>query len=273
MKPIKRVAVIHDLCGVGKAALTNILPILSVMGIEPCPVPTMILSTHTGGYGVPNMVRLPGYIKACADHYTANQIMFDAIFIGYLGSHEVIEEVIYFISKYPDALIIVDPVFGDHGKCYRNFDMNYVEAIKALLPYASVITPNFTEACFLAGNDYEQEFSISTINKVCEKLLCLGPSNVVITSLPEDESGKSGNMIADRNTKEVINYRSTGDAYPGTGDIFTAVMIGSLLQDKCLKESCQRAHEFVYDCLEKSSQYDYPVREGVMLESVLKSLV
>ena len=46
-KPIQRAAILHDLCTVGKAAMTNILPVLSVLGVEACPVPTMVLSTHT----------------------------------------------------------------------------------------------------------------------------------------------------------------------------------------------------------------------------------
>ena len=49
MRPVKKVALLHDLCGVGKAALMNMMPILSVMGMEACPIPTILLSTHTGG--------------------------------------------------------------------------------------------------------------------------------------------------------------------------------------------------------------------------------
>ena len=61
---MKKIALLHDLCGVGKAALTNMMPILSVMGIESCPIPTMLLSTHTGGYGTPAVARIPAeYIR------------------------------------------------------------------------------------------------------------------------------------------------------------------------------------------------------------------
>ena len=49
MRPVKKVALLHDLCGVGKAALTNMVPVLSVMGIEACPIPTILLSTYRGG--------------------------------------------------------------------------------------------------------------------------------------------------------------------------------------------------------------------------------
>ena len=63
---MKKIALLHDLCGVGKAALTNMMPILSVMGIESCPIPTMLLSTHTGGYGTPAVARIPQNISGTA---------------------------------------------------------------------------------------------------------------------------------------------------------------------------------------------------------------
>ena len=104
MRPVKKVALLHDLCGVGKAALTNMVPVLSVMGIEACPIPTILLSTHTGGYGKPVMEKISTtYIRECAEHYVANQVTFDLIFVGYLGSEGMIEAVEYFLSCFPDA--------------------------------------------------------------------------------------------------------------------------------------------------------------------------
>ena len=47
---VKRVAAIHDLSGFGRASLTAIIPILSSMGVQVCPLPTAILSNHTGGF-------------------------------------------------------------------------------------------------------------------------------------------------------------------------------------------------------------------------------
>ena len=49
----KKVLCIHDLSGVGRCSLAVILPVLSVMGIQPVALPTVVLSTHTGGFGTP----------------------------------------------------------------------------------------------------------------------------------------------------------------------------------------------------------------------------
>ena len=85
-KPIQRAAILHDLCTVGKAAMTNILPVLSVLGVEACPVPTMVLSTHTGGYGKPAIYPLSGFAGFCGMNLKCLGFSFDAFFVGYLGN-------------------------------------------------------------------------------------------------------------------------------------------------------------------------------------------
>ena len=45
---IKRVAVINDLSGLGKCSLTAAIPVLSVMGVQACPLPTAVLTNQTG---------------------------------------------------------------------------------------------------------------------------------------------------------------------------------------------------------------------------------
>ena len=54
----KKVLCIHDLSGMGRCSLAVILPVLSVMGVQPVALPTVVLSTHTGGLGTP--ARLDG---------------------------------------------------------------------------------------------------------------------------------------------------------------------------------------------------------------------
>lgn len=156
MRPVKKIALLHDICGVGKAAMMNMTPILSMMGIEACPIPTVLLSTHTGGYGTPAIYHVPGeYIRTCADHYKKENITFDAIFVGYLGNVDVIDSVIYFISQFPDTKVILDPIMGDHGKYYSNFDESYGTSMRRLLPYSDVILPNLTEMYLLAEKEYQ----------------------------------------------------------------------------------------------------------------------
>ena len=45
---MKKVAVIQDLSSFGKCSLTAAIPVLSVMGVQACPLPTAILTAQTG---------------------------------------------------------------------------------------------------------------------------------------------------------------------------------------------------------------------------------
>ena len=61
---VKKVAAIHDLSGYGRASLTTIIPILSNMKVQVCPVPTAILSTHTGGFEGYSFIDLTDYMAS-----------------------------------------------------------------------------------------------------------------------------------------------------------------------------------------------------------------
>ncbi len=46
----RSVIVANDVVGVGKVALSSALPVLSTCQIEVIPMPTVLLSSHTGGF-------------------------------------------------------------------------------------------------------------------------------------------------------------------------------------------------------------------------------
>lgn len=270
-KPVTRVAVIHDLCGVGKAAMTNILPVLSVMGIEVCPLPTMVLSAHTGGYGKPVMRALPAFVGQSAGHLRENGIRFDDIFVGYLGNISMVEEVRTLLRQYPEAYVLLDPIMADHGAYYRNYDEAYGKAMRKLLEYSDVITPNYTESCFLTGESYEEKCTEEKLCRICEKLKELGTRQTVITSVPIS-GAEIGIAVCSKDGLRVLRRNRAGRAYPGTGDLFAAVLKGSMIQGKSLMESVVKAHDFVSRCIKMSDAFGYPVREGVMLEPNLRFL-
>ena len=60
--------------------------------------------------------------------------------------------------------------------------------------------------------------------------------------------------------------------FPGTGDIFTSVITGSLLQGDSLPIAMDRAVQFVSLAIHASFGHKFPMREGVLLERVLDSL-
>ena len=276
-KPIKRVAAIHDLSGFGKASLNVVIPILSSMKIQVCPVPTAILSTHTGGFENYTFLDLTDYMKEYINHWKTLDISFDAIYSGFLGSEkqiDIVSDFIDYFSKNNESLVVVDPVMGDDGVLYPTITADLVNQMRKLISKSEVITPNFTEACFLLGEHYREDVNVDTLKKWLKTLSKTGPKIVIITSVPEKDSTRTGvvayNSYDDRYWK--VTNRHIRALYPWTGDAFTSVIVGSLLNGDSLSIAIDKATQFVIMALKASYGYNYPKREGILLEKVLDTL-
>ena len=273
MKSIKKIAILHSLCTVGKASLTNMIPVLSTMGIEACPIPTVLLSTHTGGYKTPARQTVDAdYLRMCADHYRENGVAFDAIFVGYLGSVDMALAVQYFLEQFPEATVILDPIMGDQGTLYANLNEDYVQAFLKLFPYADIILPNFTEACLLTGTVYEESCVDGRIRLLCEALHHKGANSVIITSIPTADQTK-GIVLSQDHTIESFFLDGEATEFHGTGDVFDAVFCGAYLLGQDINTCIYRAHDFVRACIKESASSSYPKREGLILERNLSLLV
>ncbi|ATD58683.1 Putative Phosphomethylpyrimidine kinase type-1 [Clostridium chauvoei JF4335] len=264
------------MCGIGKAALTNIMPVISVMGIEACPIPTLILSTHTGGFGKPVIKYTEGFIEETIEHYRENEISFQGIFVGYLGNKENLNSAKNFIKKFKNEnnLVVFDPICGDSGNLYSNFNDEYVKDLKEIIRFSNIITPNFTEACLLSGKKVKESISEEEIKDILKSLINLGARDIIVTSIPMKEN-EIGVLIYNSkiNSFKVISHKKEIKSYPGTGDIFASVLIGSLIKGLSIEEASEKASDFVLECIKESNKYDYPSKEGVLLEKCLFKLV
>lgn len=273
MKPMKKIALLHSMCSVGKASLTNMIPILSSMGMEACPIPTMLLSTHTGGFGTPATCRVETeYIRSCADHYKQNGVSFDVIFVGYLGNADMVSAVQYFLDAFPDASVVLDPILGDHGTYYRNLGPEYIHAFQKLLPYADVVLPNLTEACLLTDTSYAEDLSEKQISQICQTLQKAGAKNVIVTSVPAAKE-QVGLALSMGTQTDFFALPKEKEDFHGSGDLFDAVFMGAFLNGNSIEDSILKAHNFVGTCIKESGQYDYPKREGLLIEKNLSLLV
>lgn len=269
-----RVAAIHDLSGFGRCSLSVILPVISAMGIQVVPVPTAILSTHTGGFGEVERIDLTDYIGNCLTHYRRLEIQMDCVYTGYLSSTEQVRHCLEFFDAYPAALKIVDPVMGDHGKLYRSFTPTLVEGITRLATQADVITPNLTEAAILLDEPMPTgQVTTAAARSMLARLSEKGPQRVVITGVTL-ATGEYANICYDRQHnsywKSVSDYLPV--SYPGTGDIFAAVLTGSLLSGDSLPMAMDRAAGYVGLTIKTTYGYSTQPREGVMLEDTLERL-
>ncbi|EKN39497.1 pyridoxamine kinase, partial [Clostridium botulinum CFSAN001627] len=151
----KKVAAIHDISGYGRASLTTVIPIISLMGTQVCPIPTAVLSTHTGGFGSPEIIDLTDNLQAYINHWKSLNLDFNCIYSGYLGSVHQINIISNFIKyfKKKDTLVVIDPVMGDDCELYSAIDYEMVHKMREFIKLAHVITPNYTEACYLLNKD------------------------------------------------------------------------------------------------------------------------
>ena len=277
---IKKVAAIHDLSGFGRASLTTVIPILSTMGIQVCPVPTAILSTHTSNFTGYSFIDLTDYMEEHIAHWKKLNLEFDCIYSGFLGSPRQIKIVSDFVDHFghKDNLVVVDPVMGDNGHLYGTMGEEMIVEMRKLVSKADIITPNFTEAAFLLGEKYKETTTEEKVKDWLVRISEMGPKIVIITSVPDEkinEFEKNMSVIAYNREDDVfwkVSCKYIPVSYPGTGDAYTSVLIGSLLQGDSLPVAIDRAMQFVTQCIKASYGFKYPSREGVLLERNLNTL-
>lgn len=269
-----KVAAIHDLSGIGRCSLSVILPTLSAQGIQVCPVPTAILSAHTGGFGDVVLRDLTDYISPALKHYKNLEYKFDCVYSGFLASMEQIDHCLEFFEYYKNALKVVDPVMADHGKPYKTCTPELRSRMKELVAIADIITPNITEAAILLGeNPIQPDVSMQQIKSYLVRLSELGPEIVVVTSVFSD--GKAYNIGYDREHSKFwrIPYNMISANYPGTGDVFASVLTGSILRGDSLPIAMNRATAFLERAIKTTYSYSTDTRDGIMLESCLDFLI
>ncbi len=279
--PLRRVAAIHDISCFGRCALTVILPTLSAMGLQAVPVPTCLLSSHTGGFTELYFEDCTPSMSEIADHFERLGLKFDAIYTGFLGNDSQIALVGDFIRRFSDerTLVLVDPVMGDGGELYSTYTPKLMRGMSALCRHAHVITPNLTEACFLTDTPYadtsgmsERELS-SFAKELCEQLAQTGAEKTVLTGL---HAGADKLCVCgrDNGSGEYFEYifPRVDRNYPGTGDLFASVVLGELMRGATLEGASRSASDFVRRVMEYSSHFPTPEREGVAFEAFLGEL-
>ena len=272
MRTTPRVAAIHDLSGFGRCSLTIVMPVLSAMGVQCCPLPTAYLSTHTGGFTGNTFVDLTDQMAAAMDHWLGLDLTFEAVYTGFMGSCRQMALCRSFLTALREKtppLVVVDPVMGDHGRLYRTYTPEMCRAMADLAAEADVIVPNRTEAARLLDRDYDS-LPDEAAGETVQALSLGGRRSVVLTGVSL-QPGKIGAACFDRETGQValIQTDFAGRAFHGTGDLFASVLTGALVRGETLCQAAERAAEFVRLCALHTTPQDLPPREGVDFEPLL----
>lgn len=269
----KRIAVVNDISGFGRCSVSVALPIISAMKIQCCPLPTAILSAHTGFPDFYFNDYTP-HMRAYMNNWNELNIDFDGIYTGFLGSKEQIDIVIEFIKmfKKDNTVVIVDPVMGDYGKLYSTYTKEMCDEMKRLIEYADLITPNLTEACKLLDIPYpEKSLAPAELENIAKDLCTRGPSKVVITGL--QYNGNIQNFIYEVGKPyKIINVEKIGEDRSGTGDVFTSIVASNIVKGEGLVDSVEKASNFISKTIDYTIKLDVPVTHGICFEEYLNEL-
>lgn len=278
MNRTSKVAAIHDMSGLGRCSLTVVLPVLSAMGAQCCPLPTALLSAHTAFPPSENaaFLDLTGEMERSARHWAELNQRFDAVYSGFLGSERQLGVLNWFLDTFrkEETLVLVDPVMGDHGKVYRTYTPQMCALMVDLAARADLITPNLTEAALLLGEKYENRPRDRAETEIWLRRLSLnGKRSVVLTGVSL-ETGHVGAGCFDRERDNVSFTMAREEAaqFSGTGDLFASVVLGSLIQGESLAEATALAVYFVQTCVARTLAAGTPVLDGVQFEPFLEKL-
>lgn len=253
----KRILTIQDISCVGQCSLTVALPILSACGVETAILPSAVLSTHTAGFTGYTFRDLTGDMPAISDHWKKEQIQFEAIYTGYLGSREQISYIRKMFQELKTAtgITVVDPAMADNGKLYPGFDDAYVEAMVALCADADYVVPNITEACFLTGMEFKTQYDRSYIDALLTALTEKGMSNVVLTGVSYAE-GRTGVVVYEKGVYNYYEHEKLPNSCHGTGDIYASALVGAMMRGKTAVQAAKIAADYTVDCIKETAKLD-----------------
>ncbi|HEY5560841.1 MAG TPA: pyridoxamine kinase [Clostridiaceae bacterium] len=266
----KRIAVLHDLPSYGGAALMNIIPIMYSLGIEVCPIPTSLFTSHGGFKGLSSL-STSSFMKEYTRQYKELNLSFNGIYLGlFTTTVEIVlaEDFIRSISS-EDTLIVLDPILGDNGKLYSFMKVDIVKALKDILKKVDIITPNLTEAYLLLGEAYNEFPSEEEVIYMLRSLSELGPKYVILTSVVE-----KGNILIyiydkEKDSIAIIKREKLQGSYPGTGDAFTAIVVGELINGNSIINGVTKAADFVEKGIKIILEKGYNPLEGLPLGDYL----
>jgi len=269
----KRILTIQDISCVGRCSLTVALPIISACGIETSVLPSAVLSTHTGGFTGYTFRDLSDDMPAIKNHWVKEDIKFDAIYTGYLGS---VTQVDYVLDIMKDTLVeggvrIVDPAMADNGKLYAGFDEDYVQAMKRLCTSADFILPNITEACMFTGYEYRESYDEEYIKGLLAELSKISTAKIVLTGVSYDKS-TTGVVVYDGVELKYYRHMRFEKSYHGTGDVYASAFVGAYMRGHGVYDSAVIAADYTTECM-KNTRDDKSKWYGVSFESAIKTLV
>ncbi len=272
---MKRVLTVQDISCLGKCSTTIALPVISALGSETVILPTALLSTHSIFENF-TCKDLSDQIMPIAKHWQSQDVKFDAIYTGYLGTEEEIDMMKELFRMFggEDTLIIVDPAMGDRGVLYPAFDEAYAKKNTELCAGADIILPNITEASFMTGLPYKEEYDEEYVREMLQALNALGAKVSILTGVSLGP-GKTGIMGYDREKDTYFSYQNEkiGAQFHGTGDLFASTFVGEVMKGLDWTDAIRIAADYTAHTIEVTMQNPKKSWYGVDFETTIPDLI
>ena len=270
---VQRLLLANDLPGVGKVALATSIPIAAVCQVETMLLPTVLLSSHTGGFPDVVIEDMTDLNRAYFRQWKNLNLELAGILSGYCRNPQQLSQLAMY-AKQTETPLIVDPIMGDSGRLYTGFTSSYVEAMKELTQSAKLILPNLTEAALLTGREYvEEHYDFSVIEDLLEALAKQVTADIVLTGISFDDS-QIGVAYFQQETGKITTYLSK--KYPanffGTGDILSTLLAVATIEQINLHQAIPLALEFIDKSLRQTLSLNRDLKLGIYFEPFLAEL-
>lgn len=275
---IKKAAVINDLSGFGKCSLTATIAVLSVMGVQPCPMPTAVLTNQTG-YKNHYCIDLTDELCHYKEMWSLNNESFDGIYSGYIADKRQVDIILDFINTFrkSNTIVLVDPVMGDNGRLYSAFNNETCKKVCSLARSADIITPNLTELCILTDTDFEELNShcesddfLERISDVAKGAFSHSEQKIVVTGIKKGNCLYNG--VFTKQDCSFVKAECHGGSFSGTGDIFASIVFASVVNGESLVSAVSKAVSFIEKATADTAKEPYDRNDGINFEKFLYQL-
>ena len=275
---IKKAAVINDISGFGKCSLTATIAVLSVMGVQPCPMPTAVLTNQTG-YKNHYCIDLTDELCHYKEMWSLNNESFDGIYSGYIADKRQVDIIFDFINTFrkSNTVVLVDPVMGDNGRLYSAFSNETCKKVCSLARSADIITPNLTELCILTDTDFEKLNShcesddfLNRISDVAKGAFSHSEQKIVVTGIKKGKCLYNG--VFTKQDCSFVKAECHGGSFSGTGDIFASIVFASVVNGESLVSAVKKSVAFIANATADTAKEPYDRNDGINFEKFLYQL-
>ena len=281
---MKQILLVNDVVGYSHVGMVAMLPILTYLGHPTYNLPTALVS-NTLDYGKFSVMETTSYMRDTIPVWRQLGFRFDAVCTGLMFSEEQARLVINYCKQLhgEGCTVFVDPIMGDGGRLYNGISLRQVELMREMVAEADLTFPNYTEACFLTGLPFKSEgLSEEEAHALLDAIIALGAKSAVVTSAcidghscvigrRSDEPVSGFEQKLDEGPYFRLDYDEIPVAFHGTGDIFSAVLIGHLMNGEPLKHSTRTAMDVVARLIERNRALPDKCR-GIPIEQCLDLL-